>query len=499
MESFKVPNRELSSAKPTNPNWREDSRTIASFARNLPQVAAGLIAEEQVDAWADGAAKIGTEKMAVAALAQMSGLGAKDTRTLIATSRGEYFPRDSAQEVYERKHLERVQIPVGPEAARERLVSRMAAYHLAKSYGLEPRADIMRQMARPDPSRNDSWLIGRPALVAEKDGEVHLFDIHVSDKSSSVLEPNDNIALHHYDLVAASMSQNIDHLHLIKVKIDPIYVDGLVTAASASAESEKALLKTAAHLFESSGDRLQIHTHSVEKDPALYEEIVNVGRANWAAIMRGEKPNLDSDPPLRLDESDEARYTTLAKNFVAAAQVQRVAEAQAHEAGDDLAKFMHDKNIHENFLAPYLGASFKKRDNFAAEQAATFLEQQMGVDPAHLRTPRVNVARLQHAYMEKGGDLGAFLEYDKADRKRIDTVAHDLGVSLEGFYVRTMATYVNPKTRGPIYEALEDIRDTASPGVEKMVSELAASPVMNGQALLDTGPAKTPSQSSMKV
>lgn len=499
MQSFKVPNKEVGSASVKNANWRVDAQEIAKFARLLPQFTGGLISEDQLDAWAAGAAKLTSPAAAIAVLSQSAGLGAKDMRTLIASSRGEYFPRDSAGELYERKLLERVALPLGPSIERERLATRLAIRHIIDTYGVSPQVDVMKAMASPNTANGETWLIGRPALVAEKDGQKHIFHVEVSDKSANHVDPNDNIAPVHYDLVATSRDVDISHLHLVKVQINNDYMDALSLAARTSTEAQSNLIAAASSMFSESGDKLRVVVHEVDRDPALYSEIVDAGRSHWKNLMQGERPRAIQDPPLQLESSTKEQYIEYSKQFVALSQMSKEARDQANVIGAKIGGLMRDNNVNENFDSPHQGTVVRVRDSKNLEQMAQFLEQEFGVDSAHLRRPTINVDRLQNAYMQLGGDVSDFIEHKTPDAKLIQTVAFDLGANLEEFTHRDYITLENPKTRGPIHDAIQEVKDAVRPYVKQIGDNLAEATIMDNEAFIDSAHQNKPQQSSMQV
>lgn len=488
----------ISSIKPVNPDWEETVATHKGRLESLPSVASGAVSAEDAMKWLQVASKLYSALTVDRLLDQASGLGAKDIRTLVAGDRNEYFPKDSAQEVYERKHLKSISPPNGPDTERERILTSIVRIALQDRYGLERDKDMEGQMAKPIPGGKAEWLVGKPALVAKHGNQSLLFDIQFSDNPSEISQA-DQIRLHYYDLVANNTGKAPDQLNLASVHIDNHLADTLVTLAQLSKSAESTLINMVREFSNLPKDKFHIEVHQVNKQPELYREIIDSGQKHWSNILKGEGPYQKVDPPLELSEEKKLSYTQHAKDFLVASQTVKAAEEQRKEAMMRFVESMRGFDISDNFSPPYSGALLRKYDYFDAEAAASYLETNMNVDPAHLRTPSLNVDLLVKAFERMGGDSSQFYENGQADKKAIETAAGELGLDLSAFYSRQMKAIVNPKTRGPIHEAIADIRTTASAAVQELNMNLSRSEQTSSSALTGDVSSSTLKQISLKV
>ena len=106
---------------------------------------------------------------------------------------------------------------------------------------------------------------------------------------------------------------------------------------------------------------------------------------------------------------------------------------------------------------------------------------------------------LKQAFIRMGGDLTPFYEYGSPEKKSIETVAEQVGFDLAGFYTRQMRAIVNPKTRGPVHDAIKDIRDSVSDPIKELNAKTAQSSIMDNKNLLPEESAPRPKQKTMKV
>jgi hypothetical protein len=456
LETIKVDNNQI---QPLQRDWRSAAISYEIRTKNVPAVLSGAISHEASLLWLNTACKLYPPATVDRLLHRVSGLGAKDIRTLIAHERKEYFPDDSAGELYNRKLLYTIPAPNSPSAERERILTNVTRSMLLSRYGLDRNLTMEKTMSMTDPSRRAVWLVGNPGMIGTNGTDNFLYDIQFASNTAEVNQ-GDLIRLHYYDLVANNIGQQPKHLSLVKVSVDPNFAESLVSMARVSTSAEKMITQMASDFANLPEDKIKVQVHQIERQPELYREIIAVGQKHWPLILSGKIPQIAVDPPLKLNKERESVYVEKAKSFLAATQTVKAAESARQETVEDFIQSMRGFDISDNFMPPYAGALLRKYDFFDAEAAATYLENNLGIDPVHTRTQEVNVDMLKQAFIRMGGDLTPYYEYGNPDKKSIETVAEQVGFDIAGFYTRQMRAIVNPKTRGPVHDAIKDIRES---------------------------------------
>jgi len=495
METINVGNNQIQTI---HNDWQSTVLNYENRVKRVPTVLSGAVTLDQSISWLNTASKLYSPSSVDRLLHQVSGLGAKDIRTLIAHERKEYFPEDSIGELYNRKLLNTITAPNSPSTERERILTNITRSILLNRYGLDRNTDMERSMSMTDPSRRAVWLVGNPGMIGTNGTDNFLYDIQFTNNTNEVNQ-GDLIRLHYYDLVANNIGQQPKHLNLVKVAVEPGFADSLVAMSRSSKNAERMITQMAADFSNLPEDKIKVQVHQIEKQPELYREIISTGQKHWPQMLSGSIPHVKVDPPLKLDRDREDVYVEKAKSFLAATQTVKAAEAVRQETIEDFIQSMRGFDISDNFMPPYTGALLRKYDYFDAEAAASYLEKNLGIDSAHIRSQDVNVEMLKQAFVRMGGDLTPFHEYSTPDKKSIETVAEQIGFDLTGFYSRQMRAIVNPKTRGPIHDAIKDIRDSVSDSIRALNSTTAQSAVMDNKYLLATETVPSPKQATMKI
>lgn len=466
---------------PTIGNWKESYNKVSGLLPTLPQVVSGSVKIADASKWLEQASKVHPQVTLFRLINQVRSFGAKDIRALLATDRNEYFPKDSAQEVFQRKMLETLPAPNTADYQKEKLLCKVARALLLKRYNLTRDRESERQMSSPDNAKV-TWLSGQPGMVAKSNGARHLFDIQVSLEPDKLKE-SDKIAPHYYDLVANNHNVSVDNISVAKIYLDKRMTENLIELASLSKDSSIAVDAIIESMDSLPKEKLNLSVHTIEKQPLLYKEIAATGKKYWDKLVTGAVPSIKQDPPLMLPENKNGDYTNKAKEFLAAAMVRRTAEERENIARKEFVSVVSGFDISDNFSPPYSGALLRKYDHFDAEGAAKYMEQNFNVPASHLRTGKINTEHLAQAYKSMGGNPNQFIEYHDADKERTLNTAEELGIDLSGFKEREMRAIVNPKTRGPIFDAIKAIKEEIEPKLTNLNTQISSSNVMENKNL----------------
>lgn len=466
---------------PTIGNWKESFDKTKGLLPALPQVISGSVKLADASKWLEQASKVHPQIALFKLINQVKSFGAKDIRALLATDRNEYFPKDSAQEVFQRKRLETIPAPNTAEYEKEKLLCKVARTLLVKRYNLDRDTKSERQMSAPDNAKI-SWLSGQPGMVATIDGTRHLFDIQVS-LDPEELKESDKIGPHYYDLVASNHNVSIDHISVAKIYLDKRMTENLIELASLSKSSSDAVNTIIENMDSLSKEKLNLSVHTIEKQPLLYKEITETGKKYWADLTAGITPAVKQDPQLQLPENKKDDYTAKAKEFLTATMIRRTAEENENAARRDFVSVVKGFDISDNFSPPYNGALLRKYDHFDADGAAKYMETNFSVPASRLRSGEINTEHLAQAYKSMGGNPNQFYEYHGADKDKILNTAEELNIDLSGFKERSMRAIVSPKTRGPIFDAINAIKDKIQPELNNLNAQISSSTVMENKNL----------------
>jgi len=467
----------LSGREPTEGHYLDVSK--------LPQVANGTVAIDDAEQWLETISKLYPEKLVNTLINQCNGFGAKDIRTLIAHDRSEYYPSDSAGEVFDKKLLKSAPLLNTPQHEEERILTNLARNVLTSKYQLLRDVTNENNMAIGVRDGKHPWLQGRPGLLAKNGDDHFLFHIIVSHKPIDV-STGDQINLHYYDLVANSAGIEPKGIMLANLVIDKNLANSLVQLSHVSTESKNLISSISREIGQNQTDGIDLVVHTVEKKPELYAEIVQSGDMHWANLVKGNEPKITEDPALILSETDMIEYEEKAKAFLVADQTRKASEELEKAHKSDFSQLIKKFNIDENFSPMYTGATFRKYDNFDKEQAAKYLEKEFQIDPTYLRGKEIDQKTLVEDYKALGGNIKEHLIHGDPDRKKIEDVAQQLGVSLESFYDREIRPIVPPKTRGPFYESVVDIRECAKESVETTIGTISNSDLVDAEPFVNS-------------
>jgi len=479
MESIKINSRHIPSPQK---KWEDTFSKMKHKLAYLPQIRTGVVDIQQAQSWLTAVSKLFARSTVERLIHQCAGIGAKDMRALIAHDRKEYYPDDSAVELYERKMLLSVQAPATPKAEEERILTNVARIILLEKYNLKRNIELERKMATPSTSNSRQWLVGRPGMVANQGSDTFLYDIQLTNKAKS-LEQGDEIRSHYYDLVANDSGFQPTCLNVAKIYFAPALADSIVTLSKMSDQSSQAISELAKNFSSLPEDKVRVEVNQIERRKDLYEEIVASGKKHWEQICMCQFPATIEEPELALNAEKSKLYVAKGKAFVAAAQTVKVAEKHLAVTKSDFVESVRGFDISSNFIPPFTGALLRKYDNFDAEAAAVYLENKLSIDPGHLRKTEIDVTGLTQAFTRLGGDISDYKIHGAPDKKAIETVAEEAGVDLSGFICRKMRPIINPKTRGPIYDAIKSVRDDLTKNVTELIDKTAKSELLSKKTL----------------
>lgn len=451
-------------------NTLSSKETYRPAVMQLPQVLHGTVSELQAENWLDRVCINQPANRISGLINQQTGIGADDMRALIAYGRNEYYPSLSPNEVMKRKWLDVDSLKYKPANATKMLFMSMARELVSERYAMPRDRDLESQLAAPKPG---SWRIGRPALALR--GSIDLLvDIQFEDTVSAAktFSKSDAVRLHHYDLVAAERGISNTELLLIKVAVDPDFLNAVSALAAASENVKNALARNASSLRGLDPGIFTIHAHRIEKDKRLYPEILEAGNQAWSNVLEGRSYELRQDQPLSLSEEREAEYRMAAQEYCAAETVFRAAKESSDEAKEKLIQTAKTIGIQGNHQPIFAGAEVRSYDRFDRMGAAHLLETAYGVNRSLICDHTYDADAMAAALKDLGVDPARYRRVGEYNKDKIMDAAEQLDIDLSEYKSRELRALFSRKTRGPIFEALDQARKQVEAPVRALQKDL---------------------------
>ncbi len=470
--------------------------------RNIPLVACGAVEMKQADSWLRALTKLHPEEAIPTLIKQSMGFGASDIRTIIAHERNEYFPRDSAGEVFDRKRLLVIPAPNTQASRLDALLIRVGRNMIMSRYSVKRNRDAERWVSTTNSQRRFPWLVGRPALIGQSENLNVIFDIKISNKAMPV-DQDDIIRLHYYDLIGNDLNANgpltsAMSMFRANLVIDEGLAKAFRTLAETSSIAEQQLLEMAFEIGQGTTEGISIVLKTLQSQDEIYQEILETGFKHWNYLLTDNRPSCKTEASLNLPAELMTAIEGHAKDFLAASQLRRMAKEHEAKVAQSYMESVAGLNINENFTWSYQGVTPKKVDKFDLEGAADYLEKKCGVDPRHIREEELNIDSLKQAFVKLGGDLGQHKKCGDPVKERIEGVAEMKGIRLDVFYDRSMTPEYCRQTRGTKGDAMESIREAAKAHVETAAKHLALSDAVDSPAF-KTGLKPVPKKQETKM
>lgn len=446
------------------------NETYRSGVMQLPQVVMGRVAEPQAEAWLKRLCAIEHPNRVASVISQQAGLGAEDMRALVAQSRGEYYPTLSANEILDRKWLSPDSIKQCATNTARNIFINIARGIVADKYGMPRNRGLEGEFARPVPG---SWRIGRPALVLS--GDKHLLvDIQFEDTQRGVetLKSEDTLKLHHYDLIAAEKGIKNTALVLIKIKAEQSFTDAISALSATSSSIQSALTRHANELSKIDPGILRIDTHHIDKDKNIYPEILDVGAAAWNQMLSGKKYEMEREQILDLSEPHRAAYRAASQEFCAAETVYRAAKETSTEAKNKLINTAKEFGIDQNHKPEFEGASVRSYARFDKIGAGEMLVSNHGVDRSSLCEHSYDAVAMARDLERLGVNPTTYQKQGEYNKNMIIDAAEQLKVDLDQFKSRELRALISRKTRGPIFDVLNNAKARVAEPVQAIQNDL---------------------------
>lgn len=445
--------------------------TYRSNVMQLPQVLMGRVTEHQAEAWLKQLCAIEHPNRVGSVISQQAGLGAEEMRALVAHSRNEYYPTLSANEILDRKWLKPESIKQTASNSAKSIFINIARGIVTDKYGMSRNRELESEFTRPI---QGSWRIGRPALVLSGDKHL-LIDIQFEDSRNNVdnVRSEDKLKLHHYDLIAAEKGITNTDLVLIKVSADQSFTDAISALSATSTSIQSALARHANELRRIDPSVLKIETHHIDKNKSIYPELLDVGSRAWEKMLSGQKYELSKEQSLSLSEPHRQAYRQASQEFCAAETVFRAAKETSEEAKKKLIDTARQLGIDSNHKPEFEGASVRSYDRFDKVGAGELLVSNHGVDRSTISEQSYDVVAMARELERLGVNPSLYRKIGEYDKEKILDTAEQLNVALDQFKSRELRAIVSRKTRGPIFDVLNNAKERVAAPVQAIQNDLS--------------------------
>jgi len=475
---FKV-EKALSSVRP-RPDTADTISRYRSRVLALPQVESGAVDQQAAENWLEVAASIYSGRGVAQLIKMASGFGAQDIRSLYAHANKEYYPGYGASEVIGRKRLEAVPAPASAVISGDRIIENFSRIMVLEKLGMTRDTHAESSLATPNPESPVPFMIARASLIAQADDTRALIDFHIDAPSNRLA--HDEVTLNYLDLCAANQGIDIGARHLAHVKITDELYNSIVAMSAMSLEAKNLLGEMAREAANSSLRGLEVSVEPVTPSPQLMQDLADIGREYWSAVVQGTDVDLRLPPKAELTPELAQHIEQAQKAHLAAQKLRVTAQSIESKAKADLEDAALAIDFTDNLSLPMTAPAVRRRTDLDAEAAAEYIQSIQGtaLPEDRLYDAVIDTDRLAAAYREGVRlPIEEFQIRGAANRAKVESVASLLGVSLEPLMVTKYAALSPTKTRGPEFEAIQAFAQPYAEELKKMHRTASADPALD--------------------
>jgi len=473
--------QQAQSLNPLHPNWKETAARFKVDVEALPQVQSGAVNKEQAMSWLVAASKMLAPEQISAQILQAQGFGANEIQALWSFDNDKYYPTLSASEIYSLKSLESFKLPSQEDIASGRLYGVLRLLTM-DHFGMNRESGVEKLMPMVNESSNMPWMLSKPGLVGSVNNDIAVVDIKYNYGQN--LTQSDELRLHYHDLVLTDRKKPAKHLYQLNAVFDKTFLDSLkMDLEMDPSMAEVAFRRMQCHIKNNS-DVVRLHLNKVTPVQSIHEGILSTGMKHWENVINGYTPDFQKEEVASLTQKQEQDYMKASRKATVTKQLKDAIGELHDKARSEFSNVATKIQLNDNHHLPYQGTKIRKRDELDLDGAALFLQTQ-GVDPKQLRNLVVeNSAGLIAAAKAAGVDIEQFVGAGSPVKERVLTVAQEMGVDLRSFYTRSMDAYASGQSRGPIFEAIQEIKASTNTPLETLIQELTSSTMANAPALV---------------
>ena len=393
-----------------SPDFDQQVKAVVDYVKTLPQ--SSMIDPEDCIDWVRKVSLLTDNHQPIWHARRLRGIGSSEIGACVASMRGEYSPFQNARDVVKSKLM--------------KLAPDDGSGHTRRGNALEPvirdmfharfktrSEDAMMNAMLEFKVKDAPWMVGNPDDLCIIGGKLYVVDYKApSPDVFAEYQKGDGV---NFDYVC-----QLHHLQHIG-RTNGLPIEGRLLCTLDMMEWD-------------------INVRSVEYDPALLSEMIEVGNTLWFDhIMKGEVP-----PPViqrnfeSLDEEDAMALHTLAKRMVVLKSIQGTAADLAELAAQDMLQISKKYTI-ENKKIPTFCSSIKA-DALLDTEVLSALAQRHGLPVPDFADEEILLETME-ALEEKG-----------EPRNRYLVEKHRVSLS-------------RPKS-GPVFETLNALREDALALVE---------------------------------
>ena len=323
------------------------------------------------------------------------------------------------------------------------------------------------------------WAISDCPLVGRMDGDVVLMNI--KHNYNHDLTQSDKLRLHH-DLICATLSgAESPTLYQLNLKIDEAHLDLLYNCAKLGLSHLDGAINTAIEL-EKQNLGVELAVNKVEISESLATEVATVGTKHWNNILNGIEPEFSHDKKYELSDTVKQQFIAISKEVLVTSQLNDAIKERSRSAKSALHNFAAKHHIYQNIDLPYKGAQLRTSKNLDLPELGNVLESDFDIPPSHLRDKSFDMQAIENELSTLGININKYATFADFNKDKVLTAATNAGIDIENFQTLKMTVAQTSQTRGPIYDAKVEIRQSADQLMDDAHKKLTKSQTLNHPA-----------------
>lgn len=477
-------------ANPTNlavkrQDWQQVYAKFEHELDALPAVKAGTSTNEDAQKWLECVCKTHSEHVVSTCIAQVKGLGAREIRALIAHDSGEYYPALSANEIYQSKQLRAFPSDFSLARNEEPFLINAVRQILTEQHGIARSTENEKRMLS---GNGELWLRSKPSMYGQIGGKDVILDIHINRGKD--ITHSDELRLHYHNLVASSVGLKPQSLFQVNLQLDNRMKENLVSMASISPSAEAAAIEIVKEAIKNKSDGVEFSTRVIQQSQDMYDSLAKTGQAHWASLLNGMQIEVSNEKEKMPEELND-EYKSISKQIVVAKNLKEIASQIEENARRSMMDFAYANDITSNVQLPYEATTLRQNKKYDLQRLFEVLTNKFAVPANRLRNATIDTGTHLHLLEQsiKSGEpvtaqqLQSAVKYEGLNEASIKTAASEAGLALDDYAEVAMKVYFSGQKRGPVFDALQDIKQEVSLHTNAVVDKLLTIPELESDRL----------------
>ena len=454
-------------------NWEKTFILLRDKTLNSPTVGENNQNHYQALLWLECVCKTHPADLAGMCVEQLYGLGSKEMRSLMAHEEGEYYPALSPIEIYQSKQLKAFPVDFKISVNEERFIlNATRASVLDRAKGERQKSYESRMF-----KGGNQWFKSRPAMCFSSHGEDYLADIHVN--RSDNVTASDEIRMHYHSLVASSVGLPQSTMLQVNVKISPDLKAQLAIMANTSPECEELATKMLIETFKGNPALASIETSVIPINAGIHNRLITVGKNHWANIVSGqEMKHTNNESKLELSSDLKEEFKSISKRLLVTSQMASHIKSLEKSQRKILGEFAIVNGIRSNMDSPYEATQLREYNEPNLDALEQVLVQEHGVEPLSLKKREIDqtaILKLIDSGNVTPEAVKGAISYAGNDKEIIIQAADAYQIDINEYSDRSIRPYISGQSRGPVADAIAEIKSTVQERSDYAINSLANS------------------------